>query len=84
MRGILECPEFIIDTTDKLSHQNGRRFPGEKRVPYGAGNNDAKELLPFNTYTLLLVQLHVRRPMALKPLSLEVSPKAYRARSIGV
>ena len=27
MRGFLECPEFLIDTTDKLSHQNWRRFP---------------------------------------------------------
>ena len=31
MRGFLECPEFIIDTTDKLSHQNWRRFPARRR-----------------------------------------------------
>ena len=31
MRGFLECPEFLIDTTDKLSHQNWRRFSARRR-----------------------------------------------------
>ena len=52
-----------------------KAFSSEKRVPYGAGNNDGKELLSFNANILLLAQLHVRRPTALKPLAAEISPK---------
>ena len=56
----------------------------QEGVPYCAGNNNGKEVLPFSNNTPLFVQLHVQRPTAVKPLSLEIAPKAYRARSVSV
>ena len=36
-----------------------KAFPSKKWVPYGAGDNNRKKFLPFNTNPLFPVQAHV-------------------------
>ena len=61
-----------------------KAFPGEKLMPYGAGNNNRKEFLPFNTNSPFPVQAQLGRPVTLKPLSLQIAPKPYGASGVGV
>ena len=59
-------------------------FPDKKGVPYGAGDNNRKEFLPFNTNPLFPVQAHVGRPVTLKTLSLQITAKPYGASGVGI
>ena len=61
-----------------------KAFPSKKRVSYGAGDNNRKEFLPFNTNSLFLVQAYVERPETLKPLSLQIAAKPYGASGVGI
>ena len=61
-----------------------KTFPGKKRMPYGAGDNNRKEFLPFNTNPLFLIQSPVGRPVTLKPFSLQIAAKPYGASSVGI
>ena len=61
-----------------------KAFPGEKWVPYGAGDNNGKEFLPLNTNPPFPVQVHVGRPVTLKPLSLQIAAKPYGASGVGI